>query len=137
MRILALSTHLDANVIRQVMDAGANGYVTKSAAGDELLQGIESVCVGRSYLSKQAAALLADSLRRAASPGPGSSPLSRRELQIATLLAQGMSAAQVAEKLYISSATVDVHRRNLMRKLDLHSAVELTRYAIRTGLIAA
>ena len=61
--------------------------------------------------------------------------MSRRELQVATLLAEGKSAPEIAVKLSISPGTVDVHRRNLMRKLEVHNVVELTKYAMRTGLI--
>lgn len=135
--ILALSTHLDAHIVGQMLEAGASGYIAKSAAGDELLTGIESVFAGRTFLSTQVAALLADKLRSADSQSTGNAPLSRRERQITLLLAQGISAAQIAVDLYISPSTVDVHRRNLMRKLGLHSAIELTRYAIRNGLISA
>ena len=132
-----MSTHLDAHIVGQILEAGASGYISKSAAGNELLTGIESVFAGRTFLSTQVAALLADKLRSVDSQSTGNAPLSRRERQITLLLAQGISAAQIAVDLYISPATVDVHRRNLMRKLGLHSAIELTRYAIRNGLIFA
>lgn len=133
-KVLALSTYLDRRIIQQMLDAGACGYIAKSTAGTELKQGIHSVFEGRKYLCSQAAALVAGSSR----PAPGESgnqPLSRRELQVATLLAEGKTAPEIAAELYISQSTVDVHRRNLMRKLELHNVVDLTKYAIRTGLI--
>lgn len=135
-KVLALSTHLDQNIIQEMLEAGASGYISKSAIGGQLLQGIRALMEGHRYLSPEVAALLADGLLKP-SPTPGGGTLSRRERQIASLLAQGKSAADVANDLNISSGTVDVHRRNLMRKLNLHGAVELTRYAIRTGLISA
>jgi two-component system NarL family response regulator len=137
MKVLALSTYLDRGVIQQMLDAGARGYIAKSAAGVELKQGIRSVAEGRSYLCQEVAALVTDSLRgrRATARKSDGHLLSRREIQIATLLAQGKTAAEIATELSISPNTVDVHRRNLMRKLDLHNVVDLTRYAIRTGLI--
>jgi two-component system NarL family response regulator len=136
-KVLALSTYLDRRTVQQMLDAGARGYIVKSAAGGELKQGIRSVIEGRSYLCAEVTALVTDSLRnsRASSGDPDQRPLSRRELQIATLLAQGKSAPEIADQLNISTSTVDVHRRNLMGKLGLHNVVELTKYAIRTGLI--
>ena len=134
MRVLALSTHLDRRIVQQMLDAGASGYIAKSAAGAELKQGIRNVVNGRSYLCSEVAALVADGLRdRGAATSPEA--LSRREIQVATLLAEGKSAPDIAAELHIAASTVDVHRRNLMRKLDLHNVVELTRYAIRNGLI--
>ena len=118
-------------------DAGARGYIVKSAAGAELKQGIRSVVEGRSYLCPQVTSLVTDSLRSRRSPAgdPDDHPLSRREIQVATLLAEGKSAPDIADELHISPSTVDVHRRNLMRKLKLHNVVDLTKYAIRTGLV--
>lgn len=136
-KVLALSTYLDRRTVQQMLDAGARGYIVKSAAGGELKQGIRSVIEGRSYLCAEVTALVTDSLRnsRTSSGDPDQRPLSRRELQVATLLAQGKSAPEIGDQLHISASTVDVHRRNLMAKLGLHNVVELTKYAIRTGLI--
>ncbi|WP_310452737.1 response regulator transcription factor [Sulfuritalea sp.] len=136
-KVLALSTYLDRRIIQQMLDVGASGYIAKSAAGAELKQGIRNVVAGRSYLCSEVAALVADGLRdrRSAGGQPESSSLSRREVQVATLLAEGKSAPDIAAELHIAPSTVDVHRRNLMRKLELHNVVELTRYAIRTGLV--
>ncbi|MEW6164856.1 MAG: response regulator transcription factor [Pseudomonadota bacterium] len=136
-KILALSTYLDHGIIEQMLDAGAHGYISKSEAGFELLQGIRNVLAGRSYLCPHAAAQIADGLRGGAGAESSASPLSPRERQIAILLAEGKSATDIAIQLHISPNTVDVHRRNLMRKLDLHNVVDLTKYAIRTGLIQA
>jgi len=136
-KVLALSTYLDRRIVQQMLDVGASGYIAKSAAGAELKQGIRNVVAGRSYLCSDVAALVADSLRdrRSGAGQPEPNPLSRREVQVATLLAEGKSAPEIAAELHIAPSTVDVHRRNLMRKLDLHNVVELTRYAIRTGLV--
>lgn len=136
-KVLALSTYLDRRIIQQMLDVGAAGYIAKSAAGSELKQGIRNVVNGRSYLCSEVAALVADGLRdRGSGPdSPEASSLSRREIQVATLLAEGKTAPDIAAELHIAASTVDVHRRNLMRKLDLHNVVELTRYAIRNGLV--
>jgi DNA-binding NarL/FixJ family response regulator len=120
-----------------MLDAGANGYIIKSAAGAELKDGIRSVAEGRRYVCSEVASLMADSLQ-GRHPSPGkvrTRALSRRELQVATLLAEGRSTPEIAAKLNISPGTVDVHRRNLMKKLEVHNVVELTKHAIRIGLI--
>lgn len=133
-KVLGLSTYLDRRIVQQMLDAGASGYIAKSSAGTELTRGIRALMAGRSYLCAEVAALLAESLRNAGAAESNS--LSPRERQVATLLAEGKSAPEIATELHIASGTVDVHRRNLMRKLDLHGVVELTKYAIRSGLIA-
>jgi DNA-binding NarL/FixJ family response regulator len=137
LKVLALSTYLDRRIIQQMLDAGANGYIIKSAAGAELKEGIRCVAEGRRYLCSEVACLMADSLRgQHLSPGKARPrALSRRELQVATLLAEGRSTPEIAAKLNISPGTVDVHRRNLMKKLEVHNVVELTKHAIRIGLI--
>jgi two-component system NarL family response regulator len=137
-KVLALSTHLDRRIIQQMLDAGANGYVVKSGAGTELQQGIRSVIAERGYLCPEAAALVAASLPGSPPSGAAATPsLSARERQVLTLLAEGRTALKIAAELHIAPATVDVHRRNIMRKLDLHNVVDLTRHAIRAGLITA
>jgi len=137
LKVLALSTYLDRRIVQQMLDAGANGYIIKSAAGAELKEGIRSVAEGRRYVCSEVATLMADSLQ-SRHPSPGkvqSRALSRRELQVATQLAEGRSTPEIAAKLNISPGTVDVHRRNLMKKLEVHNVVELTKHAIRIGLI--
>ena len=137
MKVLALSTYLDRRIVQQMLDVGARGYITKSAAGAELKQGIRNVMHGRSYLCAEVGALLADSLRdqQTGSGKADKNALSHREVQVVTLLAEGKSAPEIAVELHIAPSTVDVHRRNLMRKLQVHNVVELTKYAIRNGLV--
>lgn len=137
-KVLALSSHLDGSTIQLMLDAGAHGYVAKAAASAELAQGIRSVCQGKSFLCLEATAVMTDSLRR---PEPGARKSgdtrpSPRELQVITLLAKGKTAPEIAAELHVSTATVVTHRRNIMQKLDLHKAADITRYAMRTGLIS-
>lgn len=136
-KVLALSTYLDRRIVQQMLDAGAAGYIAKSAAGSELERGIRAVLKGNVYLCPQVTAVVTDCMRgrRSASQKSDDQPLSKRELQVATMLAEGKSAPDIAAELHISPSTVDVHRRNLMKKLDMHNVVELTKYAIRTGLV--
>jgi two-component system NarL family response regulator len=137
-KVLALSTYPDLGIVQQMLDAGASGYITKSAAGVELMQGIRGVLAGQRYLCPEVTALVvADSLRgrRTVSGASDNRSLTWRETQVATLLAGGKSAPEIAAELHISPSTVDVHRRNIMRKLDVHNVVDLAKYAIRAGLV--
>jgi len=132
MRVIALSIHDEQRYVDAMLDAGASGYVLKSATVDELRQAIRAVAQGEMYLSSElrrpAAAQGARRARQAVSA------LGRRERQVLTLLAEGKHSAQIAHELGISVGTVDVHRRNIMRKLDLHTIAELTKFAVRKGL---
>lgn len=137
-KVLALSMYSDRQVVMQTLQAGASGYIVKTAGNEELLHAIQAVAQGKSYLSPEVAASVVDRVRndRLKTGGAGVS-LGRREREVLTLLANGMTSAAISEKLHIAPSTVEAHRRNIMRKLDLHSAVELTKYAIREGLTSA
>lgn len=136
-KVLALSTFLERSVVKQMLGAGAHGYISKSAAGVELVRGIRSVMQGHNYFSEEIAAMMMRKPRCAWSgPHQGSeAPLTQREIEVATLLVARKSAQAIAAQLRIAVGTVEVHRRNLMRKLDLHTVVDLTRYAVRSGLV--
>ncbi len=129
-RVLALSTHLDRHFIQRMLDAGALGYVNKSAGRVELLQGIRAVALGRGYLCQECAVMLAKALGQA-----DHARLGRREVEVLKMIAQGNSSADIARQLFIATGTAEVHRRNILRKLDLHDVAGLTRYALREGLI--
>ncbi len=134
-RVLGLSIFDDQRLVLQMLEAGASGYVAKSASSEELLRGVRAVAQGETYLYAEAAAAIVESLRTQSLQGTRKEPLlGRRESEVLQLLACGMTSAQIAAALDIATGTVEVHRRNIMRKLDLHNVVELTRYAIREGL---
>jgi two-component system response regulator NreC len=122
----------------EMLHAGASGYVPKRAAPDELLTAIRAVGRGEVYLYPSLASrLVTDYLKRANS---GDQPLiyddlTPREREVLTLIAEGLTNAEIAGKLVISVKTVDRHRENIMRKLNLHSRVDLVKYALRIGLI--
>ena len=133
-RIIALSTHTDRVYVMDMLKAGVSAYVTKAEGGKELLRAIEAVANNRQYLCPGISdATVGILLNKSA--GTASAVLSEREKQILRLVASGMSSQEIALNLSIAAGTVDVHRRNIMRKLDLHSAVELTRYAFNTGMV--
>ena len=136
-KVLGLSTFADRRMVLQMLQAGACGYVVKSAGSEELLRGIRAVALGETYLYAEAAAAIVDSLRKQSPPGMHSETLGRREREVLQLLASGKTSAQIAEALHIATGTVEEHRRNIMRKLDQHNVAELTRYAIREGLTSA
>jgi DNA-binding NarL/FixJ family response regulator len=129
--ILALSIHEDSYSVREMLRAGADGYVVKSAAVGELVQAIRSVTQGRMYLSPAIARL---AVGKAFSDGAS---LTRREREVLALVASGNHSPAIAAKLSISVGTVEAHRRNIMTKLGLHSIAELTKYAVREGLTSS
>ena len=133
-KVLGLSAFADQRMVLQMLEAGARGYVDKSAGSEELLRGIRAVAQGGTYLYAQAAEAIVDSLRKRSLQGSRSETLGRREREVLQLLASGKTSNRIAEALGIATGTVEVHRPNIMRKLDLHNVAELTRYAIREGL---
>jgi two-component system NarL family response regulator len=136
-RVIGLSAFADRQFVIDLLAAGARGYITKAEAGDELLRAIRTVREGRTYLCPDVAATVAGALRDR--PGLYAAPpsLTARERQVLQLIAEGLTSVQIAERLHIAASTVEVHRRNLMRKLDLHNVAELTRYAITSGISPA
>ena len=129
-RLIALSVHSESRVVDGMLEAGAMGYVVKSAATDEVVQAIRTVAGGRVYLSPG----IADSRRHRAVSEPPITVLGHREQEVLARLAEGKRSAEIAAELHISLATVEVHRRNIMSKLGLHTVAQLTKYAIRKGL---
>jgi two-component system NarL family response regulator len=130
-RVLALTTHLDRRYLVQMLDAGALGYVNKAAGRSELLLGVRAVAAGNRYLCQECAAMLVKT-----PDGAGAlAKLGRREIEVLKMIAKGQTSAAIAESLFIAVGTVEVHRRNIMRKLDLRNIAGLTQYAIREGLI--
>lgn len=137
-RIIALSTFSDRRIVLQMLDAGASGYVVKSSGRDELLRAIRAVACGRTYLCPDASAVLIDSVRNKASlQSSPAGQIGKREREVLQLLADGCTSPEIGERLHIATSTVEVHRRNIMRKLELHSIAELTKYAVRIGLTSS
>lgn len=136
--VLALTMHEDEEYFFQMLAAGASGYVPKRAAPDDLMSAIRIVRQGDVYIYPSLARLLVkDFLHRSESSEAGShEELTPREQEVLTYIAEGYSNREIADVLVISIKTVDRHRENLMRKLNLHNRVELVRYAIEKGLIS-
>lgn len=131
-KVLALSMHAERNFVLQMLRAGAVGYLLKDEPFEDLLKAIKLVLDGGTYLPPSLSKLLVDELQMGQQP-----VLTPREVEVLRLLASGESTKQVAEALFLSIKTVETHRSNIMTKLDLHNLADLTRYAIRNGLIKA
>lgn len=135
-KVIALSAYADKRYVLGMLEAGASGYVLKRAAYDELRRAVESVLSGMHYLSPQVTRAVTE-LRGSSAQAPsaaGGALLAAREREILQLVAEGHSSGEIAQRLGISLSTVETHRRNIMKKLDVHSVAELTKYAIREGL---
>jgi DNA-binding NarL/FixJ family response regulator len=130
LKIIALTVYDDPDHLRAMLDAGADGYVCKSSALNDLVPAIRAAAAGGIYLSPEIARL---ALAKRAAP-TGAAPIGRRERQVLALIAEGKRSSEIASLLRISPATVEAHRRNIMRKLGLHTVAELTKYAVRQGL---
>lgn len=134
--VIALSTYSDRRYVENMLRAGARGYVLKKAAADELVRAVEAVRNGHCYTSPEVTSHVVESSLRPEVGGRSSAYtlLGRREREVLQLLAEGRTSPQIAALLSISARTVEAHRRNIMRKLDLRTIAELTKYAVREGL---
>jgi two-component system NarL family response regulator len=137
LKVIALSAYSERRFVLEMLNAGAKGYLVKASAGDELARAIRAIAQGQTYLCPEVAGSIVEAARGKTSPaGSASANLGRREREVLALLADGKSSSEIAARLHIAVSTVEVHRRNIMRKLDLHNVAELTKYAIREGLIS-
>ena len=131
LKIIALSIHNEQRFVQEMLAAGAIGYVDKSSAYEELVRAVRAVMQGQIYLSPEVT-------RSALAPVTAvhKASISQREREVLALLAAGKRSREIAGHLHLSTATVEVHRRNIMRKLGLRTVAELTHYAIREGLVS-
>jgi DNA-binding NarL/FixJ family response regulator len=135
-KILVLSMHESRSYVEEVLRAGAAGYIVKNAAPADLLQAIDAVCAGASYLSPSITQQVVDAIARPGDSSPtGVSALTDREREVLQLIAEGLSSKEIASMLGVSLKTIDSHRSNLMEKLDIHKVSGLVRFAIRVGLV--
>ena len=139
-RILMISMHAKIDYITAAFQAGAKGYVVKDAPSGKILQAVELVSRGEYFLDASVARQVVE--RLAGLPGnqikiadAAYESLTRREQEILRLIAEGQSSKEIADRLSISPKTVENHRTNIMAKLDLHSTMEMVRYAAKLGLI--
>ncbi len=137
-KILVLSMHESPGYVEEVLRAGASGYLLKDSASEELVQAIDAIRRGDSYLSPAITQQVVDALAHPADrPTSAVSVLSERERQVLTLIAEGLSSKEIARDFGVSLKTVESHRANLMDKLEIHKVSGLVRFAIRVGLVTA
>lgn len=132
-RVLALSMHKDSVYVREILRAGARGYLLKDASDTDLVNAVRSVARGDGYLSPAVSdAVLSDYRKHVTNP---IDLLSTREREVLQLIAEGKTNKEIANALNLSVYTIEAHRGRIMEKLNLHSAGELVRFALRNGLI--
>ncbi|HTS04066.1 MAG TPA: response regulator transcription factor [Candidatus Eisenbacteria bacterium] len=140
--ILILTMHDTDNMVREVLRAGARGFLLKSDAGRDLVAAVEAVQLQRTFFTPRVSQMVLDGfldrggkLSQTASDDFAGDPLTSREREVIQLLAEGRTSKEVAVTLNLSVKTAETHRTNLMRKLGLHSVADLTRYAVRNGIV--
>jgi|TARA_B110000046_G_scaffold174477_1_gene198235 DNA-binding NarL/FixJ family response regulator len=131
-KIIGLSMHSTKQFIQGMFRAGAFGYLLKDGDADELITAITTVMLNKRYLSKDINQEFLTLLRKG--ENLEEKELSTREKEVLQLISEGNSSKKIGEILFLSPKTVDVHRNNIMKKIDLHSIPELTKYAIQKGL---
>jgi DNA-binding NarL/FixJ family response regulator len=137
LKVLVLSMHADSEFVSRAVREGADGYLLKDSAVNDLVAAIQAVREGRAYHSPQVQRQLTDLLRGGAPDAGGIGSLTDRERDVLKRIAEGSSTKEIAAVLDISARTVETHRANLMRKLDVRSVAQLVRLAIREGLVEA
>jgi DNA-binding NarL/FixJ family response regulator len=136
LRVLILSMYDNEQFLFEALKAGASGYVLKSGADDDIVHACRAAMRGEPFLYPSAVhALVRDVVERAGERGQELDPLTPRELEVVKLIAEGQTSKQIASSLVLSVKTVERHRSNVLGKLGMRGRVELTRYAIRRGLI--
>lgn len=136
-KVLVLTAHDDVAYLRRAFAAGAAGYLVKEAADIELVLAVRQIAAGKQYVHPTlGAALLAPDAATVRPAGPGGE-LSEREVEILGLIANGLTNAEIAERLYVSIRTVETHRAHIYQKMDVRTRAELVRIARDTGILEA
>ncbi len=134
-RILILTVHDAEQVVREVLAAGARGFLLKSDAGRDLVAAVEALQQGRTFFTSKVEQMMVDGYLHPQEEASGQCVLTPREREVIQLVAEGKTTKEVATALNLSVKTAETHRTNLMRKLDLHSVADLTLYAVRNGIV--
>ena len=137
-RVLVLTMHENEEYVYQIFKSGAGGYILKNAGREEIATAIRAVAKGERFFSPRVSEIMVEGYLRKAEdrekrPAPVDVPLTTREKEVLSLIAEGLNNQQIADKLFISPRTVDTHRTNIMQKLDIHDAGNLVRFAIEKG----
>jgi DNA-binding NarL/FixJ family response regulator len=128
--------HADPDYVAEAFRAGASGYVLKRSAASELVRAIREVLAGRTYITPLIAGEMLDSVRKPAfRAGAGTTTLSPRQREVLQLVAEGRTAKEIGTLLSISVKTVEFHKSRIMKELGVRSVADVTRYALRRGLV--
>ncbi len=133
-KIIALSMHAERQIVQQILKAGAHGYVLKECAFEELITAIQAVVRGNRYLSPRITSIVLEDYLRGDGAEENPVILTIREREVLQLIAEGKTSKQIAAALNLSAKTVETHRAQLQRKLNLGSLADLVKYAVREGL---
>lgn len=135
-KVLTLSMHTDKRFVSKALREGVSGYILKECASTELVEAINTVVSGKTYLSPQVADVVISDYRKQLMDKEYSahSVLTKKELEILQLFAEGKTTKEIAHLLSVSIKTIETHRSRVMEKLDMHSIAELTKFAVREGL---
>jgi two-component system, NarL family, response regulator NreC len=137
-RLIFLTMHEDEEYLLQCLDVGAFGYILKDAPAPKLISAVRDVYQGRKYLSPQVLGKLVDDFRSRAQARrgqPRGATLTPREREVVKMVAEGNSVKEIAERLGLSIKTIEAHKFNLMRKLDIHNKAQLVTYAIQEKIV--
>lgn len=136
LKVMALSTHSDGTVVTKMIKAGASGYMLKESAFEELVEGLNTILEGKTFLCKKVSKVVfSEYISMVLNPqNTNGDGLSSREREVLQMVAEGRTSKEIAEALQLSTKTVDSHREHIMEKLGIRNVAGLTRYAIREGL---
>lgn len=134
-KILILTTYAEQAKIKKMLKIGVDGYVLKDSGKDALLNAIRTVTNNENYYDQRVTDIIMNSYQPKKAPASGKIALTKREKEIAQLIAKGKSTKEVSQELFISPLTVDTHRKNIFSKLGINKATALVQYAIKEGLI--
>src|SRR5690606_32960147 len=131
-KVLALTMHTEGSYIENMLSAGALGYILKESGQEELITAIKTVAEGKKYFSNEVSVTMINSLMNKPAE---KEPLSDREKDVLKLIAMGKTNKEAGEILYISTRTVETHRRNILGKLEIENTAEMIQYAIKNKII--
>lgn len=136
LKVLILSMHGNTEYVLRIIQSGARGFVLKEAPAEELVRAIETVNSGEAYFSPDVARVALNKFVQSGNKGQDEMPLTNREREVLTFIADGFSNKEIAAQLGVGVRTVETHRERIMRKLDIHTIAGLTRYALAKGLVS-
>ncbi|MFY0686722.1 MAG: response regulator transcription factor [Cyclobacteriaceae bacterium] len=134
-KVIVLSVHDEKPIIEKAFRIGAHGYLLKSSGADEVFEAIQKVSAGKKYFSEEVMSITLGVGTVVEDEFAKKSLLSEREVEITTLIVDGLSNTEIGEKLFISKRTVDAHRNNILQKLDLKNTAQLVKFALKSGLV--